>query len=90
MMYCNNCRTAFDEREIDSFDVMCPNCGEMDDFEPAFACEDCGEYFPADELTSGYCPKCKNLILKKFRACMDTFTEQERVLITDVYEGEYL
>lgn len=89
MMYCNNCFTAFDENEQDE-PIKCSNCGEPEDIEPAFACEECGEYFPADELTSGFCKKCKNLILKKFRACMDTFTMQERELITDVYEGSYL
>jgi hypothetical protein len=34
----------------------CPYCGG--DYEDAISCDECGEYFPSEELVDGWCPHC--------------------------------
>ena len=71
MYLCRDCYCSFDEPDKASDYVpygegyadlkycICPNCGSAEITEAA-ECEECGEAFPLDELTEGFCPDCLN------------------------------
>lgn len=69
MYKCLNCRRTFEEPETAkefvpygnadvSYNVgVCPYC-ERSDYEEAYPCKDCGEYFTENELNCFYCDDC--------------------------------
>ena len=75
MFKCCDCEETFEEPKIigdfrpygegyvtESF-AVCPYCGG--DFENAYICKNCKEYFFADELTDGCCEFCLEEICDK-------------------------
>ena len=65
MFICFNCGEVFDEPavkpcrtgEYDHYNV-CPFCGH-DEYDGAEMCDECGDYFPVDELNNGVCHTCR-------------------------------
>lgn len=67
---------------------VCPCCGG--DFEEVEPCKLCGSY---EHIASGeeYCTDCKNDVLKRFQTFVNSeFTEEERELLNELYEGEQI
>ena len=90
MFRCEECKEIFEEykemqEDTGEICAVCPYCNS-EDIEEVNECE-CGEYKKTDEIL---CEKCQIDILKKFRIFMDTFTEEERKFINEVYDGEEL
>ena len=90
MFRCEECKEIFEEYKEMQEDTgelwaVCPYCNS-EDIKEVNECE-CGEYKETDEIL---CEKCQIDILKKIRTFMDTFTEEERRFINEVYDGEEL
>lgn len=65
----------------------CPKCkGDYSKIEP---CKVCGGY--NHEAGECYCKDCKEKVKKRFKAFVDKeFTKEERELLNELYEGEYI
>lgn len=87
MLKCKNCGRIFEKPETSEQFVpygesqaaysigICPYCG-IDEFEEAFPCNECGEYFTEDELTNGLCDKC---IAYNFDSTDDLFDFAQKI-----------
>lgn len=67
MMYCESCGEMFWEPDYrcwteahgeDWAAAICPYC-ESGEIEDAVRCDDCGEWFPEEEITDGLCSDCR-------------------------------
>ena len=64
----------------------CPICkGGYEKVEP---CRICGSY--AEEMQGDYCKECVVDVHKRFKDLMKKFSEEERELLNDLYDGEPL
>jgi DNA-directed RNA polymerase subunit RPC12/RpoP len=63
MYKCRDCGKVFENAEEKGTrgeylpECTCPHCGS-EDYDKAIECEECGEYYLADDLTEGVCPEC--------------------------------
>ena len=70
---------AYDEFEV------CPICGA--DFDEVRPCKICGAY--NHDAEEDYCDNCKEEVKKRFdKLVSDNFSEDERNLLNDLYDGE--
>jgi hypothetical protein len=85
MLKCERCSAIFDESELRCvFDPvgecgdrtayvergLCPECGN-DEYEEAFECAVCGEYFTTDELAGNICRECLHKYDRDFETCRE-------------------
>lgn len=64
----------------------CPCCGGA--YEEVQPCKICGGYEGIDEGEE-YCNECKADVLKRFQNFVNSeFTEEERELLNELYDGE--
>jgi len=97
MLYCRRCGEVFsawgngrDPGKLNGA-YRCPVCGEYYDLVQTKACVACSRDCDPEELTDGgFCPRCRQEVLRRFSQSMAAFTEAERALITESYEGVYL
>ena len=76
--------TCGDRRIYEEY-YCCPIC--KGDYEEISRCEVCGEY--ACESGERYCEECKTDALKRFQYFLrNEFTEKEREMLNDLYDGE--
>ena len=93
MYRCKECGHLFEDGEekkwIEPHGEMlrgCPICCGI--YEIARPCKICGSYSSDDDE---YCETCKNEIKKRFVSLLDNyFTEEERDLLNELYDGERL
>ena len=93
MYRCKECHHLFEDGEekkwIEPHGEMlrgCPVCCGI--YEIARPCKICGSYSSEDEE---YCETCKSEIKKRFVSLLDNyFTEEERDLLNELYDGERL
>ena len=93
MYRCKECHHLFEDGEekkwIEPHGEMlrgCPVCCGI--YEIARPCKICGSYSSDDDE---YCETCKNEIKKRFVSLLDKyFTEEERDLLNELYDGERL
>lgn len=65
----------------------CPLCGGS--YKEITPCEICGTY--NHDFGEEYCEECKKEVKERFRKLVrDNFTEEERELLNDLYEEEYI
>lgn len=99
MYRCEECGHLFEEGEQEhisecvgeywgspayqEYDV-CPCCGGS--YETISPCKICGGY---ENLESGekYCENCKIEVEKRFEALMEEFSEEEREILNELYDG---
>ena len=62
-----------------------PCCHEG--FTEAVQCKECGEWVSVSDTTDGYCGKCRDNVLKRYRAAIAEFSENDRELLFSIYEG---
>lgn len=70
MYQCRRCRYTFRVPKvvkINGYTHMecCPNCLSTD-FDEAYRCEHCGEYFFEDELEDWWCEECRTTTFERF------------------------
>ena len=93
MLKCNECGHLFEEGEQASWVEPhgerlsgCPLCYGV--YEIARPCKLCGDYGNTEE---DYCEDCKNDIKKRFSDFVEKeFTEEERELLNELYDGEWI
>lgn len=101
MLKCKDCEHLFEESEIANWTEFigerwgspcfeektgCPICcGAYDE---AVACKICGSYEGVEE-DEEYCEECKEKVKKRFITFVySNFTETERDLLNELYDGE--
>lgn len=90
MLKCCSCFEIFDESELIKVngDVCCPCCMEFD-YEEAKKCEKCGAWYFADEIENGVCEECETDLIKEFQSLIiNNFTETERKILNEIYDGK--
>lgn len=91
---CLSCGNEFPETSIavalddwDRWEGVCPECGS-DDIDDVYMCRGCDRYFLERDLTADYCRDCAADIIKFFNDLLDNnFTEEERELLNEAYDG---
>lgn len=65
----------------------CPIC--KDGYDEINPCKICGSY--EHDFDEDYCDECKNDVQKRFLAFIESeFTEEERKLLNELYDGEQI
>ena len=93
MYKCKSCGHLFEEGEQASWVEPhgerlsgCPLCYGA--YEIAIPCKLCGGY---DNTEEDYCKDCKNDIKKRFSDFVEKeFTKEERELLNELYDGEWI
>lgn len=89
MYKCEDCKLIIEDYNDLAEDFgggrICPCCsGDVEQVRHCITCED---YIPINEV---FCDKCKMQLRKTVQEFMDTFTEEERKYINEIYDGEEL
>ena len=75
--WCNGCTTHFTSLEADErpewdpdalmtmWNVHCPYCGEGEEIEDAYRCDECADYFAGTILDEDLCPKCYPIVMER-------------------------
>ena len=52
-------------------------------------CEKCGAWYFADEIENGVCEECETDLIKEFQSLIaSNFTETERKILNEIYDGK--
>jgi hypothetical protein len=81
---------VFHESEITRAqgEKACPHCLDFD-FEEAEQCEKCKAWFFEDEIENGVCEECEIDLIKEFQSLIvNNFTETERKILNEIYDGK--
>ena len=92
MFRCEDCGNLFENGETwiephGERRMGCPLCGG--EFMEVKPCPICGTYEKEDD--EAYCKNCKADVKKRFASLVNNeFTLEERKLLNEMYEGEYI
>jgi hypothetical protein len=88
MLKCCSCHELFDEIIVVKGEKVCPHCLDFD-FEEAKQCEKCKAWFFEDEIENVVCEECEIDLIKEFQSLIvNNFTETERKILNEIYDGK--